>query len=405
MQYKYRGYDPQGKRVRGTLTAASEAEARQQLSALGIRYDLLKESRGFSLRGIMTRQMPGPLLSGFSRELASYLGSGMTILTALKLMENQHRGEKQFAAFLSEVRSKVEEGQSLYKALAEQKVYTLPDFFLQRLNVARQSGKMVEVLSNMGHFFSVQNKVRKQVAGAMAYPLFIFIVAMGMTGFLITFVVPKITGIFEDTGQELPPITQFVLNLSDFLSRHYVGLLLGAVLLVVGLKLLYSHWGAFRKGVDTLLLKIPILGTLIQNHELARFSYILSLMLDSGVSYAQAVQLASTTFGNQALRELFQRASEKVLEGNKLSNALYLSKGVRLKRNFMQSMALGEESSEVASVMLNLSKLYNEENEERLKMLLSLMEPLMMLLIGGIVGVIVMAMLLPIFSMNLGAKI
>jgi general secretion pathway protein F/type IV pilus assembly protein PilC len=128
-------------------------------------------------------------------------------------------------------------------------------------------------------------------------------------------------------------------------------------------------------------------------------------MLDSGVSYAQAVQLASTTFGNRALRQLFDQAGQKVLEGNKLSNALYLSKGVKLKRNFMQSMALGEESSEVASVMLNLSKLYNEENEDRLKLLLSLMEPLMMLLIGGIVGVIVMAMLLPIFSMNLGAKV
>ena len=405
MQFKYRGYDSEGRRVKGTLIAAGTEEARRKLAQLGIRYDTLKERRGFSLRGIMTRQMPGPMLSAFSRELASYLGSGMTILTALKLMENQHRSEKQYAAFLSEVREKVDEGQSLYKALAEQKVYTLPDFFLQSLNVAGQSGKMVEVLGNMGNFFSVQSKVRKQVANAMAYPIFIFIVAMGMTGFLISFVVPKITGIFKDTGQELPKITQFVLGLSDFLSQHYLGLLLGLVGGLVGLKLLYSRWGAFRRGVDALLLRLPVIGSLIQNHELARFSYILSLMLDSGVSYAQAVQLASTTFGNRALRQLFDQAGQKVLEGNKLSNALYLSKGVKLKRNFMQSMALGEESSEVASVMLNLSKLYNEENEDRLKLLLSLMEPLMMLLIGGIVGVIVMAMLLPIFSMNLGAKV
>ena len=405
MLYKYRGYDRAGKRVRGTLTAGSLSEAKSALAAEGIRYDRLEAASAPLWRQLMTREMPGSLLSDFSRELASYLGSGMTLITALKLMENQHKEEKRYYSFLAEVRKLVDEGQSLYKALATQKVYQLPDFFLQSLNVAGQSGKMVEVLRNMGNFFSVQSKVKKQVANAMAYPLFIFIVAMGMTGFLITYVVPKITGIFEDTGQELPGITQFVLGVSDFLSRHYVGLILGFIALIVLFKLLYNRWERFRYWVDRLMLRTPILGGLIQNHELSRFSYILSLMLESGVSYAQAVQLATTTFGNRALRRLFDNAAQKVIEGNKLSNALYMSKGARLKRNFLQSLALGEESSEVASVMRNLSNFYNEENEDRLKMLLSLMEPLMMLLIGGIVGTIVMAMLLPIFSMNLGAKV
>jgi len=404
MQFKYKGVNSEGLRAKGRITAASLKEAKQKLRAQGLYYESLTPIREFGFRALMARRIPGALLSGFSRELASYLGSGMTVLTALKLMENQHRDEKKYAAFLGEIRRAVEEGQSLYKALAIQEIYQIPDFFLQSLNVAGQSGKTVEVLTNMGNFFSLQSKVRKQVANAMAYPLFIFIVAMGMTGFLISYVVPKITGIFEDTGQELPKITQFVLGLSDFLSRHYLALLLGIILSIVLFKVAYSQWGAFRKAVDTLLLKVPVVGTLIQNHELARFSYILSLMLNSGVSYAQAVQLAGTTFGNKALRSRFEQAAEKVLEGNKLSNALYLSRGAKLKRNFMQSLALGEESSEVASVMFNLSKLYSEENEDRLKMLLSLMEPMMMLLIGTIVGVIVMAMLLPIFSMNLGAK-
>ena len=326
MLYKYRGYDPAGKRVRGTLTASSLSEAKSALSAQGIRYDRLEAAKAPFWSQLMTREMPGALLSDFSRELASYLGSGMTLITALKLMENQHKDEKRYYAFLAEVRSLVDEGQSLYKALASQKSYKLPDFFLQSLNVAGQSGKMVEVLRNMGNFFSVQSKVKKQVANAMAYPLFIFIVAMGMTGFLITYVVPKITGIFEDTGQELPGITQFVLGVSDFLSRHYVGLILGFIALIVLLKVLYNRIEGFRYWVDRILLRTPILGNLIQNHELARFSYILSLMLESGVSYAQAVQLASTTFGNRALRRLFDNASQKVIEGNKLSNALYMSK-------------------------------------------------------------------------------
>ena len=346
--------------------------------------------------------MPGDLLSIFSKELSSYLNSGMTVLTAIKLLENQHEGEKRYVSFLNSVKTMIDEGQSLYNALNSQKVYALPDFFLQSLNVAGQSGKMVEVLTNMGNFFSAQNKVKKQVKGAMTYPAIIFTVAIAMTSFLIAFVVPKITTIFEDTGQELPPITQFVLNISDFLTAHYVAIIVTVVLFVLFFKLAYAKVDTFHRIIDSMLLKTPVLGKLIQNHELGRFSYILSLMLSSGVAYAQAVQLAKTTFANYGLRDLFEKASVKVLEGNKLSNSLQLAKGVKLKRNFMQSLALGEESSEVAQILDNISHLYAEENEDQLKLLLGLLEPFMMLFIGLVVGVIVSAMLLPIFTMTQG---
>jgi len=298
----------------------------------------------------------------------------------------------------------IEEGKSLYHALNSQQVYKLPDFFLQSINVASQSGKMVPVLIQMGEFFSTQSKIKKQVSNALAYPLFIFIVAIGMVGFLITFVVPKITGIFKDTGQELPSITQFVLNISDFLTNHYMFLLIFFVGTIIFFKLLYKYFYPYKKFYDGLVLKLPVVGQLIQNYELGRFSYILSLMLESGVSYAHAVKLATSTFNNSAFKELFEKASEKVIEGNKLSYALQRTSGVSPRRNFMQGLALGEESSEVAQILSNLATLYREENDDKLKLLLSLLEPFMMLFIGGIVGIIVSAMLLPIFSMNLGTK-
>ena len=326
----------------------------------------------------------------------------MTILTAIKLLENQHEGEKRYVSFLGSLKTMIDEGKSLYNALHAQKVYALPDFYLQSLNVAGQSGKMVEVLTNMGNFFSAQNKVKKQVKGAMTYPAIIFTVAIGMTSFLIAFVVPKITEIFEDTGQELPPITQFVLSISDFLTSHYIAIIVTILSLIFLFKLAYAKMDGFHRFMDSGLLKMPILGTLIQNHELGRFSYILSLMLSSGVAYAQAVQLSKATFGNYGLKDLFEKASIKVMEGNKLSNSLQLSKGVKLKRNFMQSLALGEESSEVAQILDNTSSLYAEENEDKLKLLLGLLEPFMMLFIGVVVGVIVAAMLLPIFTMTQG---
>jgi general secretion pathway protein F/type IV pilus assembly protein PilC len=404
MLFKYKGFDKTGKKVKGTVNASSIEEAGQKLRTQNIYHEGLTPTKEFSLEAFSKRQMPGELLSTFSKELSSYLNSGMTILTAIKLLENQHEGEKKYVSFLNSIKTMIDEGKSLYHALNTQKVYALPEFFLQSLNVAGQSGKMVEVLTNMGNFFSAQNKVKKQVKGAMTYPVIIFTVAIGMTSFLIAFVVPKITGIFEDTGQELPPITQFVLGLSDFLTSHYVAIIVTILLVVILFKIAYAKVDTFHRIIDSLLLKMPVLGTLIQNHELGRFSYILSLMLSSGVAYAQAVQLAKATFANYGLRDLFEKASVKVLEGNKLSNSLQMSKGVKLKRNFMQSLALGEESSEVAQILDNTSTLYAEENEDRLKLLLGLLEPFMMLFIGAVVGIIVAAMLLPIFTMTQGLK-
>ncbi len=404
MLFKYKGFDKTGKKVKGTVTASSVEEAGQKLKTQGIYHEGLSPTKEFSLEAFSKRQMPGELLALFSKELSSYLNSGMTILTAIKLLENQHEGEKRYVSFLNSLKTMIDEGKSLFNALQSQKVYALPDFYLQSLNVAGQSGKMVEVLTNMATFFSAQNKVRKQVKGAMTYPAIIFTVAIGMTSFLIAYVVPQITEIFDDTGQKLPPITQFVLSISDFLTAHYIALIVGFILFIVTFKLAYAKIEGFHRLIDAWLLKVPVLGTLIQNHELGRFSYILSLMLSSGVAYAQAVHLAKSTFGNYGLKDLFEKANIKVQEGNKLSNSLQMIKGVKLKRNFMQSLALGEESSEVASILDNISALYAEENEDKLKLLLGLLEPFMMLFIGVVVGVIVSAMLLPIFTMTQGLQ-
>ena len=407
MLFKYKGLEKEGKRTKGTISASSLDEAKTKLRAQGVYYDTLQEAREFSFEGFSSRRrMPNTILSNFSKELASYLNAGnMTILTALKLMEKQHKKEKHLYAFLTATKTMVDEGKPLSVALNEQKVYELPDFFLQSIKVAGQGGKMVEVLSNMSHFFASQSRIRQQVINAMIYPLFILIVAVGMTVFLLIYVVPKITGIFEDTHQELPGITKFVLGASHFLGQHYIGLMVGALVVIIVAKVAYSKVRSFHYMIDALMLRLPIVGKLTQNHELGRFSYIISLMLDSGVPYTQAVTLASSTFGNLAIQDLFEKVTTKVTEGNKLSNALYSAKGVKLKSNFLQTLALGEESSNVASVMGNLSELYSEENEQGIDRVLKMVEPVMMLLIGGIVGVIVMAMLLPIFSMSLGAKL
>lgn len=402
MLFKYKGFDKSGKKVKGTVNASSVEEAGQKLKNKGIYHEGLSPTTEFSLDAFSARQMSGELLATFSKELSSYLNSGMTILTAIRLLENQHEGEKRYVSFLNSVKTMIDEGKSLYKALNEQKVYKLPDFYLQSLKVAGESGQMVEVLTNMANFFSAQNKIKKQVKGAMIYPGVIFTVAILIISFLLVSVVPKITEIFEDTDQALPPITQFVVDSSNFLIANYITILVVFISFIVLFKFSYAKIDGFRKLIDAWLLKVPLIGELIQNHELGRFSYILSLMLSSGVAYAQAVQLSKATFSNYGLKDLFDKAAAKVVEGNKLSNSLMLTKGIKPKRNFMQTLALGEESSEVAEVLSNTSTLYAEENDDKLNILLSLLNPFMMLFIGGFVGVIIAAMMLPIMTMTQG---
>jgi general secretion pathway protein F/type IV pilus assembly protein PilC len=148
-------------------------------------------------------------------------------------------------------------------------------------------------------------------------------------------------------------------------------------------------------------LKIPFFGKLLESSELGRFSYISSVLIKSGVPFVQTINLAAKILKNSVVRELFEGASNKVVEGGKLSNALINSK-YKIDQSFIQAIALGEETSEVSPILSNLSELYFEENRDKLAVFLSLLEPFLMLIVGGIIGFIVTAMLLPIFSMNIG---
>jgi len=145
MLFKYRGFDKAGKRTKGTVSASSPEDAAQKLKSSGIYYDtLLPASKTFSVSELTHREMPGELLSSFSRELSAYLNSGMTILTAIKLMENQHEGEKRYLSFLNSVHTMIDEGKSLYQALNSQTIYMLPDFYIQSLNIAGQQDRVAK---------------------------------------------------------------------------------------------------------------------------------------------------------------------------------------------------------------------------------------------------------------------
>ena len=403
MVFAYRGVTNEGKKTKGVLEAADLEDAKKRLRAQQVFYTTLNQEKDSALRRFTLQRAkvmtPGEL-SVLSRDLSIYVKSGISIVNALKLARNQYGGNKKVSNFLGSVVTLLDEGKSFYQALETQKIVVLPEFYKQSIKVSEDSGILQGVLLEMAVFLKEQDRINKQVKGAFAYPGFIIVVSLFMVGFMITFVVPKITGIFEQMDQELPGVTKFVIALGDFFTAHWLAVFLALIVLIAAFSLAMKYNRSFRYGVHMFMLRLPFFGSIVQSSELGRFSYIASVLIKSGVPFAQTANLSANILNNSVLKAKFAQASKRVVEGSKFSNAL-LKDGYQIDASFVQAIALGEETSEVPAILNNLSELYFEENKDKIDLFLSLLEPALMLLVGGIIGFIVSAMLLPIFSMNI----
>lgn len=403
MVFAYRGVTNEGKKTKGVLEASDLEDAKKRLRAQQIFYTSLKQEKDSALRRFTLARAkvmtPGEL-SVLSRDLSIYVKSGISIVNALKLARNQYGGNKKMSNFLGSVVTLLDEGKSFYQALETQKIVVLPEFYKQSIKVSEDSGILQEVLLEMAVFLKEQDRINKQVKGAFAYPGFIIVVSLFMVGFMITFVVPKITGIFEQMDQELPGVTKFVIALGDFFTAHWLAVFVMLIVLIAAFSLAMKYSRPFRYGVHMFMLRLPFFGGIVQSSELGRFSYIASVLIKSGVPFAQTANLSANILNNAVLKAKFAQASKRVVEGSKFSNAL-LKDGYQIDASFVQAIALGEETSEVPAILNNLSELYFEENKDKIDLFLSLLEPALMLVVGGIIGFIVSAMLLPIFSMNI----
>lgn len=403
MIYKYKGIDAHGKKVSDKIEAQSLAEAKSKLKAKSVLYKSIEEDipSFFDKIDFSRKYKISPQeLSVLSRELAMYIRSGITIVAALKVIQSHYDKNKKVKLFLTTLSTYLDEGKDFYSALEEQNVVELPVFFKESIKVSESGGLLDEVLMELSRFLKEQDKINKEIKSAFAYPSFMIVISLLMIAFMLTFVVPQITGIFESMNQKLPTPTIVVIALGDFFQNNFT-LIMGVIFLFVVLFVLMmkrSHAFAYR--VHALLLKLPLFGAIIQKSELARFSYIASLLTRSGVPFVQTVNLSANILNNLVLKELFIDASKKVVEGKLLSKALN-EEDIEIDYSFIQSIALGEETSEIESVLSNVSQLYFEENRDKISTLLTLLEPSLMLFVGGTIGFIVAAMLLPIFSMSI----
>ena len=403
MIYRYKGIDQEGHKVNDRIEASSLSEAKSKLRHQKILYSSIKEEHPFAPWRIGKRGAKKATpreLADLSRELATYIRSGISITQALRILASHYAKKQNIALFLSEVSALLDEGKSFYASLSEQKVLKLPEFYIQSIKVSEDGGILDEVLLELSSYLKEQEQLAKEIRSAFAYPAFMVAVSVVMIAFMLTFVVPQITTIFASMHQELPTPTKIVIALADILTHHYMlilGMLFGASALFM---LARAKSSRFRAAIDHLLLHLPLFGKLIERNELARFAYMASLLVRSGIPFVQTINLSANILNNRIIQALFLQASKEVVEGKRLSRAL-LQGRYKIDYSFIQTIALGEETSRVEQVLSNISNLYFEENRDTIALLLSLLEPMLMLFVGASIGFIVTAMLLPIFSMSI----
>lgn len=403
MLFKYQGFDSNGKKLKSKIEALNLNEAKAKLKAKNILYTSLDEEdfnfSKFSFKRKKTLSLS--ILSYLSRDLSIYLNSGISLISAINLLKQRYKEDKVLNSFFESISTYLDEGKNFYVALDSQTVVNLPEFYKQSIKISENGGLLESVLLELSTFLKEQDRIKKQVSSALAYPLFILFISFFMVGFMLSFIVPKITDIFTQIDQELPQSTKIVISLGDFFSNNYMYILTGLFLFIFTFLLLMKKSKVFKYAFDKFVLKLPFFSTMIEQGELARFSYMNSILIKSGVPIVQGINLSANILKNSVIKRVFVEASKSVVEGKKLSVLLSTNKIYKIDEAFIHSIAIGEDTSKLSEILSNLATLYNESNKDKTDIFLALLEPIFMLFVGVTIGFIVISMLLPIFSMNL----
>ena len=310
-------------------------------------------------------------------------------------MENRH-----FGRALALAREAIIQGESLHVALSRHpRIFS--DLYVNMIQVGESSGTLELTLERLADFLEEQAKLRGRILAAITYPLLMAVVGGSVLIFLVAFVVPKITRMIEDLGQALPLPTRLLIGVSHFLSSYgWILLILLAIGFVFLARYLRTSEGQLRR--DTLALKLPLFGRLNTQIAAARLTRTLATLLQSGMPMLKALEIARQLVGNRVLQQALVETSMAVREGEGLAEPLRRSK--LLPAMVTQMIAVGEKSGELETMLLRVADTYEQQVDMAINRLLSLLEPLMILFMGGAVGFIVMAILLPIFEASSGMK-
>lgn len=397
-RFTYRAKDSTLHLIEGSIEADNESAAITRLGSQGVFPISIAEAGAgaSSAASFVSRRISPNHVTYTTRQLADLLGGGLPLLNALTLLGKQTE-QPALRRVIEQVAAGVREGQSLSEALA---VFpnVFPSLYSSMVRAGETTGRLEQSLSRLADLGESEAELRSRITSAMAYPAFVMCVAIGMTGFLIAYVIPKLSLVFIESGQLLPLPTRFLLAVSQVCMRWWWVALL--ILLVAGV--LLRQWYASERGksaIDKLFMALPGIGTLVRKIDTARFARNLGIMAGQGVPVLQALEVTGRNISNAVLQQSIVKVQEAVREGSSIAGAL--SATGQFPAFVSNMVAVGEESGTVDQALMKVATTYEREVDRVIRTLTTIMEPVMLVLVGGVVMFIVLAMLLPVFQIGM----
>jgi len=393
--FKYRGKNKVGNIIEGERTARNSGEIvtaleKEQIQVLSVERKKLKlnipfigKNKGVSLK----------TLAVFNRQLSVMFNAGLPITQAIGILGTQQK-DKSFQNVLQEVRKDVEAGANLSNAMRKHpKVFN--ELYTSMIQAGEASGNLDTILLRLSSYIESQSKLIGRVKSALTYPVAVIVIAMLLTGVLLWKVVPVFSDMFAQMGAELPLPTQVVVGASNFMVSN----ILWVILIIIGIIFAFRSYYATFKGrrvIDNIKLKIWVFGELMTKVAVARVTRTLATLLTSGVEIIESMTITAKTAGNSIIEDAVLKSRALVQEGKPLWESWEETK--RFPYMVTQMVAVGEQTGSLSTMLGKVADFYDEECEQAVAAITSLMEPLMILVLGGIVGSVVVAMYLPLFD-------
>ena len=377
--------------VRGEVVAENEDDARRKLQRRGI-----KPLRISKVKATRKKSITQQDITVFTRQLATMMKAGLPLMQAFEIVARGHSNPA-MTQLLMTVRSDVEQGSSMGKAFAKHPKY-FDRFYCNLISAGEAVGVLEHLLDKLALYKEKTQAIKKKVKSALTYPIAVIVVAIALVLVMMMFVLPSFGKIYEGMGAELPWLTQQMMNLSDFFVQYGWAIILALVGGVVAFVKIHERSPAVQKRVDAWLLKMPIFGNIVRKATIARWARTTASLFAAGVPLVEALDSVAGAAGNILYEEATREIRSKVNQGMSLTSGM---QSTELFPNMVLQMAsIGEESGSLDDMLNKAAEFYEDEVDNAVAQLSSLMEPIIMVVLGSIIGVILVAMYLPLFSMG-----
>ena len=393
--YVWKGKNSYGEKRKGEIEAVDQAAALAQVKRLRITNPVVKEKPKDLLENIsfFKPKVSGKDIVIFTRQLSTMINAGLPLVQGIEILEKQ-QSNPTFKKALGEIRQDVEAGSTLADSMRK-KPKVFDNLFTNMIEAGETGGILDTILGRLATFMEKSMALKKKIKGAMTYPTICLAISILILAIILIFVVPVFSKMFEDFGSSLPLPTQIVVNMSDFFKRNILYMIFCLFIVTMLIKKYYSTEKG-RLVIDKGLLKSPVIGLLLRKVAVAKFTRTLSTMLQSGVPILEALQVVAKTAGNKVIENAVFRVGDSIAEGRPIAEPLEEC-GV-FPNMVVQMINVGETVGALDAMLEKIADFYDEEVDQAVENLTAMIEPFMMVFLGGMIGGLVVAMYLPIFK-------